>query len=80
MIGKSDRETNFPHKSLITDRQVLHLRHVFSNNSSTGIKFSKIQISKMIQLGGFLDRLLGPLLKRGLPLIKGVIKPLAKVF
>ena len=32
----------------------------------------------MIQLGGFLDRLLGPLLKTGLPLIKNVIKPLAK--
>ena len=28
--------------------------------------------------GGFLSRLLGPLLKTGLPLIKNVIKPLAK--
>ena len=32
----------------------------------------------MIQLGGFLSRLLGPLRKTGLPLIKTVIKPLAK--
>ena len=32
----------------------------------------------MIQSGGFLGRLLGPLLKPGLPLIKNVIKPLAK--
>ena len=32
----------------------------------------------MIQSGGFLGRLLGPLLKTGLPLIKLVIKPLAK--
>ena len=32
----------------------------------------------MIQSGGFLGRLLGPLLKTGLPLIKNVIKPLAK--
>ena len=32
----------------------------------------------MIQSGGFLSRLLGPLLKTGLPLIKSVIKPLAK--
>ena len=32
----------------------------------------------MIQAGGFLGRLLGPLLKTGLPLIKNVIKPLAK--
>ena len=33
----------------------------------------------MIQSGGFLSRLLGPLLKTGLPLIKNVIKPLAKI-
>ena len=32
----------------------------------------------MIQSGRFLDRLLGPLLKTGLPLISNVIKPLAK--
>ena len=32
----------------------------------------------MIQSGGFLGRLLGPLLKTGLPLIKNVIKPSAK--
>ena len=32
----------------------------------------------MIQSGGFLGRLLGPLLRTGLPLIKNVIKTLAK--
>ena len=32
----------------------------------------------MIQSGGFLGKLLGPLLKAGLPLIKNVIAPLAK--
>ena len=32
----------------------------------------------MIQSGGFLGRLFGPLLKTGLPLIKSVIKPLTK--
>ena len=32
----------------------------------------------MIRSGGFLSRLLGPLLKTGLPLLKNVIKPLAK--
>ena len=32
----------------------------------------------MIQSGGFLGRLLGLLLKTGLPLIKNVINPLAK--
>ena len=34
----------------------------------------------MIQLGGFLGRLLVPLLKTGLPLMKSVIQPLAKSF
>ena len=34
----------------------------------------------MILSGGFLGRLLDPLLKTGLPLIKNVIKPLAKSF
>ena len=32
----------------------------------------------MIKSGRFLGRSLGPLLKKGLPLIKNVIKPLAK--
>ena len=32
----------------------------------------------MIQSGGFLSKLLGPLLKTGLPLIKNVLTPLAK--
>ena len=31
-----------------------------------------------MQSGGFLGRLLSPLLKKGLPLMKNVIKPLAK--
>ena len=32
----------------------------------------------MIQLGGFLSRILGPLLKTGLSLIENVLKSLAK--
>ena len=43
---------------------------------ATDIKLSKAQISKIIQSGGFLCKLLGPLLKPGLPLLKSVIKPL----
>ena len=76
MVG--DNETNFPHKLLSTNRQVSNLRKAFANHSSADIKLSKTQLSKMIQSGGFLGRLLGPLLKTGLPLIKNVIKPLAK--
>ena len=75
-----DNETNFLHKILLTDREVLNLRKYFANNSSDDIKLSKTQLSKMIQSGGFLSRLLRPLLKTGLPLMKSVIKPLAKSF
>ena len=78
MIGNSDDETNFPHKLLLSNRQVANLRKVFENSSSSDIKLSKTQLSKMIQSGGFLGRLLGPLLKTGLPLMKNVIKSLAK--
>ena len=73
MIG--DDETNFTHKLLLTNRQVANLRTTFAEKSSTDIKLSKTQTSKMIQ---FLGRLLAPLLKTGLPLTKNVIKPLAK--
>ena len=73
-----DNENNFPHKLLLTNRQVANLRKAFSNYLSTDIKLSKTQLSKMIQSGGFLGRLLGLLLKTGLPLIKNVIKSLAK--
>ena len=68
MIG--DDETNFPHKSLLTNRQVSNLRKAFANYLSGNIKLSKTQISKMIQSGGFFGRLLDPLLKTGLPLMK----------
>ena len=78
MIGDSNDEANFPYELLLTDRQVSSIRKAFSNNSSVDIKFSKTQLSKMIQSGGFLGKLLGPLLKTGLPLIKNVITPLAK--
>ena len=70
VIENSDDETNLPHELLLTNRYV-------ANNSSTDIKLSKTQLSKMMQSGGFLARLLGPLLKTGLQLIKSVIKPLA---
>ena len=76
MIG--DNEINFPHKLLLTNRQVANLGIAFANLSSTDINLSRTQLSKMTQSGGFLGRLLSPLLKKGLPLIKNVIKPLAK--
>ena len=69
---------NLSYELLLTTRQQTKVRNAFNNNMSTDIKLSKAQISKIIQSGGFLGRLLGPLLKTGLPLIKNVIKPLAK--
>ena len=76
MIG--DNESNFPDKLLLTNRQVANLRKTFANHLSTDIKLSKTQLTKMIQSGGFLGRLLAPLLKTALTLIKNVIKPLAE--
>ena len=69
---------NLPHELLLTTRQKTKVRNAFNNNTSTDLKLSKAQISKIIQSGRFLGRLLGPLLKTGLPLIKSVIQPLAK--
>ena len=78
MVG--DNENNIPHKLLLTNRQAENLRKAFANKSSTDIKLWKTQLSKMIQLGGFLGTLLGPLLKTGLPLIQNIIKPSTKTF
>ena len=78
MVGYSDDEANFLRKLLLTNRQVANLRKAFANYFETYIKLSKTQLSKMVPSGGFLGRLLGPLLKTGLPSMKNVIKPLAK--
>ena len=78
MIG--DNETNFPHKLLLTNREVVNLLKSFANYLSADTKLSKTQLSKMIKSGGFLGRLLGPLLKTGLPLIKNAIKHKLKAF
>ena len=39
MIG--DNKTNFPHKLLLTNRQVTNLRKVFAKKSSADIKLSR---------------------------------------
>ena len=70
MIGNSDDETNSPHKLLLINRQIANLLKAFANYTSTDIKLSKIQLFKMTQSGGFLARLLDPLLKTGIPLMK----------
>ena len=74
MVGNSDGEANFPHKLLLTNKQTLSLRKAFNNHTLADIKFSKAQLTKM-QKGGFL-KLLMPLLKSRLPLLKSVVKQL----
>ena len=66
---------NLRHELLLTTRQKAN---AFNNNTFNDIKISKVQINKIIQSGGFLGKLLGPILKTELPLIKNLIKALAK--
>ena len=54
MVSNSDDESNYPHKLLLTNRQVTNLRTVFANYLSTDIRLSKTQLSKMIQSGELL--------------------------
>ena len=67
---------SLPHELLLTTRQTTKLRNAIENIMLTDIKLSKAQISKIIQSGRFLGKILGPLLKTGLPLLKSFIKPL----
>ena len=78
IIGDSNNENNFPNKLLLTNTQVSKLRKAFANNSSTNMKLSKTEWHKIGKSGGFLGRLLGPLLKTELPLMRNVLKSLAK--
>ena len=78
MIGNPNDEAKFPHKLILTNRQVINLCRNGANKSSTDIKLSKTQLFKMIQSSKFLGRLLGPLLNTSLPLMKTVIQLLAK--
>ena len=65
---------------LLTTRQKARLRNAFNNNMSTDLKLSKVQISKIIQSGGFLGSLLsklaGSLVKVAISLAKYVLAPL----
>ena len=63
VAGDSNDEINFLHKLLLTNTQVSKLHKAFSNNSPANIKLTKTQLRKIGQSGGFLGRLLRPLLK-----------------
>ena len=47
MVDNSNDEINFPHKLLLTNRQILRLRKAFANHTSDDIKLSKAQLTKM---------------------------------
>ena len=80
IVSNSNDNTNFPPELLLTNRQVANIRKAFAKKTSTDIKLSKTQLSKMIQSGGFLGNLLGklagPLMKVAMPLAKNVLAPL----
>ena len=78
IVGDSNDENISQHNVLLTNTQVLKLCKAFASNSSANVKLSKTQLHKIGQSGGFLGRLLGPLLKTGLALIGNVLKRLAK--
>ena len=64
---------------LLTNTHVSKICKAFANTPSVNIKISKTQLHKVEQPGGFLGRLLGPLLKTGLALIKHLLKLLPKI-
>ena len=74
-----DSNNDFSTLLLLTDRQVYNLQKAFANNSSVNANIWKSQLSKIVYSGGFLCRILGPLLKTGLPMIKISHKTLAKI-
>ena len=80
MIGNSNNETNFPHKLQLTNTQVLRFRKALANSSSANIKLLKTRLFKIGQSGGFLGRILGPLLRTNVSFMKNVLKPMLKVF
>ena len=69
VVSDSNDDTNFLHELLLTNTQV----------SSAHMKLSKSQLHKIGESGILLGRLLWPLLKTGLFLMKNLQKPLAKI-
>ena len=69
VVGDCNDENIFVHKLLLTTTQVSKLGKAFKNGSPANILLSKTQLHKIGQSGRFFGRLLGSLLKTGLPLI-----------
>ena len=71
-VGYSNDENNLPPKVWLSNTQVSRPCKTFANSSLANMKSIKTQLHKVRQPRGFLVRLLGPLLKTGLPLMKNV--------
>ena len=78
VVRDCNDENSFPHRLLLSNTQVSKIRKAFANASLANIRLSKTQLQKIGQSGGFLGRLLGPLLKPGLPLTENELKPLCR--
>ena len=63
IIGNLNNEVNSPYQLLLAEQQVPKLCKNFANDLSANIKLWKTGPSKMTKSGGFLHRLLWPLLK-----------------
>ena len=57
VVGNTTNETDFPHKLLLTNTQISRLCKGIADDSSSNIKFSKTQLSKMGQSGECLTAL-----------------------
>ena len=73
-------DEELPHELFLT-RQKTKIKNAFANNISNDLKLGKAQLSKIIQLAGFLGalfgKLAGPLMKVAFALAKNVLAPLA---
>ena len=63
MISDSNDETNFSNKYFLTNWQVLKLHKAFANNSTSNMKLSNTQLSKMVLSVGIFGRLFERLIK-----------------
>ena len=72
---KNFENEELPHELFLKTRQTTKIRSTFANNVSTDIKFSKAQISKIIQSGGSFASWIANLEKKALT---NVVIPLAR--
>ena len=71
-VGQSNDETIFFHKLLLTNSQVSKTRKVFANSLLANRTFPKTQMSKVVQLGELLGRILGSLVKTCLHFVRNI--------